>query len=89
MGSQFLIPFLFKVRVSEFEGGFLPQFLYDYGFIFGLAFFIFIRREVLTKWLSFELFLVLILLTNANFNTQVFWFVITSLALKKWYTMPQ
>ena len=55
----------------------------------GLAFFIFIRREVLTKWLSFELFLVLILLTNANFNTQVFWFVITSLALKKWYTMPQ
>lgn len=89
MGSQFLIPFLFNVRISEFEGGFLPQFLYDYGFIFGLVFLIFIRREVLTKWLSFELFLVLILLTNANFNTQVFWFVITSLALKKWYTRPE
>jgi hypothetical protein len=88
MGSQFLIPFLFNVPVSEFEGGFLPQFLYDYGCIFVLAFLIFIRREVLTKWFSFEAFVILTLVTNANFNTQVFWFVITSFALKKWYTTP-
>lgn len=86
-GSEFLIPFLFNVPVSEFQGGFLPQFLYDYGLIFGLAFVIFIRREILMKWWSFDTFLILFLLTNANFNTQVFWFVITCFALRKWYTV--
>jgi hypothetical protein len=83
--SAFLVPYLFKVNVETYEGGFLPQFLYDYGILFGVIFFLFIKREVLFKTFSFETFVILLMLTNANFNTQLFWLLITIFALTKFY----
>lgn len=83
--TKFLVPYLFKVKVESYEGGFLPQFLYDYGIVFGFFFLLFLKREVLTRFFSFETFVILLMLTNANFNTQLFWLVITIFALTKFY----
>lgn len=83
--SEFLIPLLFKVKVESYEGGFLPQFIYDYGCIFGLFFLLFVRTEAITRLISFETCVILMMLTNANFNTQLFWFVIMISALTKFY----
>jgi hypothetical protein len=84
-GGPFLIPYLFKVPVESYEGGFLPQFLYDYGIVFGIVFFYFLGKETLPSVFSFPAFVLVLMLTNANFNTQLFWFVITCLAMDKWY----
>ena len=83
--SEFLIPFLFNVKVDHYEGGFLPQFIYDYGIIFGLAFALFLMRESITKLVSFETFVFVLMITNANFNTQLFWVVITIFSYNKFY----
>lgn len=83
--SEFLIPFLFNVKVDHYEGGFLPQFIYDYGIIFGLAFALFLMRESITKLISFETFVFVLMITNANFNTQLFWVVITIFSYNKFY----
>lgn len=84
-GSGFLIPLLFQYPIDSYEGGFFPQFLYDYGIVFFVFFIVFLSWDVFSKVLSFELFLIILLLTNANFNTQLFWFVITSLTLARHY----
>ena len=83
--EDFLIPLLFNVPMDTFQGGFLPQFIYDYGLLFGIIFFIFLKLEVLPKIVSFETFVICLMLTNANFNTQLFWFAITCFALLKFY----
>lgn len=83
--ENFLIPLLFNVPMESFQGGFLPQFIYDYGLLFGIIFLIFLKLEVLPKIVSFESFVIFLMLTNANFNTQLFWFTITCFALLKFY----
>jgi hypothetical protein len=83
--SKFLIPFLFDVIVDDYEGGFMPQFIFDYGIIFFAVFLYFLKKEVLTSFISFETAVLLMLLTNANFNTQLFWIVITIFSLHKFY----
>ena len=83
--ENFLIPLLFDVPMDTFQGGFMPQFIYDYGLIFGFIFLVFLRSEVLPKFISFESFVICLMLTNANFNTQLFWFTITCFALLKFY----
>jgi hypothetical protein len=83
--ENFLIPLLFNVPMDSFQGGFLPQFIYDYGILFGIIFLIFLKLEVLPKIVSFESFVICLMLTNANFNTQLFWFTITCFALLKFY----
>lgn len=83
--GAFLVPFLFKVPVENYQGGFLPQFIYDYGIIFFIIFAIFLVRESVIRIISFPSLVLLLMMTNANFNTQLFWFIITCFALNKWY----
>jgi|GEM_PF-2168945 len=88
--SAYLVPILFKTaEIDTYEGGFLPQFLYDYGILLGVCFALFLKREVLRRVISFELLVVLLMLTNANFNTQLFWFVLLVLTLRKYYLESQ
>jgi hypothetical protein len=87
--SSFLIPLLFGSPVASYEGGFLPQFVYDYG-IFILVFLgVFIKENVVSSFLSFEMGVIVLMMTNVNFNTQLFWFVMVSFALNKFYEKNQ
>lgn len=85
--EKFLIKLLFDVPVESFQGGFFPQFLYDYGLVFGLLFIVFLRLEVLDKTVSFQTVVILLMLTNANFNTQLFWLTLALFALTKHYKL--
>ena len=69
---------------GEFLGGFLPSFLYDYGVIGGslVLFFVFRRTSSL---ISFPAVALALMLLNANFNTQLFWFLILCFHMLKFY----
>ena len=62
---------------DEFDTGIVPAFIYDYGFIgFGLLLIFvvtFLWKLPFTFWLFFVM-----LLPNANINTQLFWFLIAA-----------
>ncbi len=62
---------------DEFDTGIIPAFIYDYGFIgFGLLLVFvvtFLWKLPFTFWLFFVM-----LLPNANINTQLFWFLIAA-----------
>jgi hypothetical protein len=68
---------------SNFQGGFLPSFFVDYGFIPTLLIIYFILKNCLIKYNIFEYLFFLLLLTNTNFNTQLFWFCIFATFLTK------
>jgi hypothetical protein len=87
--SSFLIPLLFGSPVASYEGGFLPQFVYDYGILIFVFLFLFIKENVVSGFLSFEMAVIVLMMTNANFNTQLFWFVMVSFALNKFYEKNQ
>jgi hypothetical protein len=55
--------------------GFIPAFLYDYGFIGVGLMFLLVFRRAMKKILSIECAVFLLLIVNANFNTQIFWYV--------------
>jgi hypothetical protein len=84
---DFLIPLLFNVPVKTYEGGFLPQFLYDYGILIIPVLFIFLKREIAIRIFSLEFIILILMMTNANFNTQLFWLTIISFSLNKYYTV--
>jgi len=62
---------------DEFDTGIVPAFIYDYGFIgFGLLLIFvvtFLRNLPFTFWVFFVM-----LLPNANINTQLFWFLVAA-----------
>jgi len=64
---------------SHFNGsirlGFLPAFLYDYGLTGVLLVFFIVWRRAFNSLLSFNFAFFLLLIFNANLNTQLFWFV--------------
>jgi hypothetical protein len=66
----------------KFLGGFLPAYLIDYGII-GLLIFGLFYHTYINTYLSFDFFLIISMLTNASFNTQLFWFVIIIIYLKR------
>jgi hypothetical protein len=66
----------------KFMGGFLPAYLIDYGLMGFILFSLFFHAYV-RSYLSFDFILILLMLTNANFNTQLFWFVIVMVHLKR------
>ncbi len=78
--ESFLNYELFKIGygTSEFEGsfqgGFLPSFLIDYGFIITLIFLYTIKTTFLLKNDIFQYLILLAILLNVNINTQLFWF---------------
>lgn len=62
---------------DEFDTGIVPAFIYDYGFIgFGLLL-VFVGTFIWKLPFTFWLFFVM-LLPNANINTQLFWFLIAA-----------
>ena len=64
---------------GEFAGGFLPAFLYDYGIFGALLVMGFIFQKI--GFISISSLVVVLMLLNANFNTQLFWFIILCLTL--------
>lgn len=69
---------------GEFLGGFMPAFFFDYGVIGGTLIVLFLLRQVPSVF-SFPTAVILLMLLNANFNTQLFWLVTLCFHLLKFY----
>jgi hypothetical protein len=63
---------------SNFQGGFIPAFLIDYGLILTFILLYFIIKYCIIKQNIFEYSFLFLLLMNTNINTQLFWFYIFS-----------
>lgn len=71
----FIVPEIYLAYPNgEFSGGFLPSYLYDYGVIGSLLVVFFIFHKI--KLISIPSLVIVLMLLNANFNTQLFWFLI-------------
>ncbi|MEC4747766.1 hypothetical protein [Methylomicrobium sp. Wu6] len=60
---------------STLNLGFFPAFSYDYGIIGVILVFLTVLRRGMCGFISIESFIIILLLFNANFNTQLFWYV--------------
>lgn len=81
---HFVVPETYLASQGEFLGGFIPSFFFDYGVLGAVLVLIFIFRQ-LPGILSVPTVIVILMLFNANFNTQLFWFVVTILSLTEFY----
>ena len=81
---HFVVPETYLASQGEFLGGFIPAFFFDYGVLGAVLVLIFIFRK-LPGILSVPTVIVILMLFNANFNTQLFWFVVTILSLTEFY----
>lgn len=80
---HFVVPQIFSAYVGgEFLGGFLPAFFYDFGLIGGFLILVFAFTRS-PSILSFPTAAIGLMLLNANFNTQLFWFLLTCFAILK------
>ncbi len=79
-----IIPETYLAYQGEFLGGFLPSFFYDFGII-GAALVLTFIGKLLPKSKSVPLLIVVLMLFNANFNTQLFWLLLTFLSLNRFY----
>jgi hypothetical protein len=71
---------------SNFQGGFLPSFLIDYGIVLTIILIYFIFKNCIIKHNLFEYSFLFLLLINTNINTQLFWFYIfTTFVAKHFY----
>lgn len=59
-----------------FNPPFIPGFLYDYGILGVMLVVHNLLMPIIKRFFSFEAFLVILIFANANFNTQLFWYVI-------------
>lgn len=80
-----IVPETYLAYQGEFLGGFLPSFFYDFGIIGGVSVLAFVGR-LLPKQKAVPVFIVLLMLFNANMNTQLFWLVLTLLSLNRFYS---
>ena len=74
-----IVPEIYLAYQGEFLGGFLPSFFYDYGVTGAIMVLIFIKR-FLPNLISAGTAIVVLILFNANLNTQLFWFLVSCLA---------
>jgi hypothetical protein len=82
---DFIVPQIYGAyQGGEFLGGFLPAFLYDYGII-GMVMVLAFILYLVPEFFSIPTAIMILLLFNANFNTQLFWFTILCLTLNKHY----
>ncbi|RME26694.1 MAG: hypothetical protein D6800_06075 [Candidatus Zixiibacteriota bacterium] len=65
--------------------GFFPAFAYDYGVIGAILVLLVIGRLISTRLWSLQNLFFVAVLFNANFNTQLFWYVVAVFALTKPY----
>ncbi len=80
----FVVPEIYGGYLGgEFLGGFMPAFFYDYGLIGGLLVMFFLLRQV-PIFFSFPTAVFILMLLNANFNTQLFWYVVLCFHLLKY-----
>lgn len=84
-------PFFSKIIYPEawnthmiFRPPFIPGFLYDYGLVGAFLVCFFIWRLLKNTTLIFKI-IVLFVLINSNFNTQLFWFAIVIIELYKFF----
>jgi hypothetical protein len=78
--NRFLFPH--APDAGEFHGGFFPGYLIDYGII-GFIIFILVFFKETKDIFSFGTIVLLISFTNANFNTQLIWLIVTFLYLNQ------
>lgn len=67
-----------------FKAPFLPGFLYDYGF-FGVFLVIWFLWGLVKDMNLFFKVILLIIMLNSNFNTQLFWYIIVIISISKYY----
>jgi len=83
--KKFTVPSIYSAYIDgEYRGGFMPSFLYDYGIIGGALVAIFIYT-LFPRLISTPTIIIILLLFNANFNTQLFWYVLMCFSLNKHY----
>lgn len=70
---------------GEFLGGFMPGFFYDYGVIGGAMVVFFVFRQI-PSFFSFPTAAMGLMLLNANFNTQLFWFLIVCFSMNQHFS---
>jgi hypothetical protein len=80
--KKFVIPQIYAAYRGEFVGGFIPAFIYDYGII-GFALVLLFVRSILPRLISVSAIIIVLMLFNANLNTQLFWFSMMCLMLNK------
>ncbi len=80
----FVVPEIYAAYKGDFLGGFMPAFFYDYGLIGVALVFIFIRSLV-PALMSTEFIIFLLMLLNANINTQLFWFLTFCFTMNEFY----
>lgn len=66
-------------------GGFFPSFVYDYGVLAGIIFFLFIKKNVIGSFFSIEFLFIFLLILNTSFNSQLFWFSIIIFSANKYF----
>lgn len=82
----FVVPEIYEGYIGgEFLGGFAPGFFYDYGVIGGLMVVFFVFRRT-PSFFSFPTAAIGLMLLNANFNTQLFWFLIFCFSMNKHFS---
>jgi hypothetical protein len=83
VSDTFLSAQLFPYSEEEvkFLGGFLPAYLIDYG-ITGFLVFALFYHSYIRNYFSFDFIIVILTITNASFNTQLFWLVMLIVYVK-------
>lgn len=82
---SFVTPEIFAAYRGDFVGGFFPAFFYDYGLL-GVSLVVYFLRSIISSFFSIEFVIVLLMLFNANFNTQLFWFTVFCFTLNKYFS---
>ena len=70
-------------NVEAVELGFVPSFLYDYGLVTGAAFLAFVYRLTQGQHRVAIAMMLLLLVFNANFSTQMLWFAVTCAVISR------
>jgi hypothetical protein len=80
--KTFVVPEIYAAYKGDFLGGFLPAFFFDYG-LFGVVLMGIFIRSIVPKGISVPIIIILLMLLNANINTQLFWFVLFCFTMNK------
>lgn len=80
--KHFIVPEIYLAYENgEFTGGILPAFLYDYGLIGMILLVGFIYKRI--GFISIPSLIIVLMMLNANFNTQLFWFLIICFSMNQ------
>ena len=81
----FVVPEIYSAyQEGEFLGGFLPSFFYDFGIFGGLLGLMFLSKGI-HRVFSFQTAALLLMMLNANFNTQLFWLIFLCFYMLEYY----